>query len=169
MIKDTNQIHNEQYSNVIPMWRFALLCIVTFGFYELYWFYKNWKFFKEKENLNISPFWRATFFAIFFIYGLFKRIFILANKEGYTKRNSPGLLTFFWIVISIIAFIPQSYSLLAVFSFITIIPAVKSMNYYWAKKNPNLPTKSFSWWQIILIILGIIWVIFALIGMFVPA
>ena len=36
----------EQYSNAQAPWRLVLLSIITFGIYEIYWFYRNWKHLK---------------------------------------------------------------------------------------------------------------------------
>jgi len=45
---------------------------------------------------------------------------------------------------------------------------VKAMNFFWQQENPNLPQKEFTTWQIILIILGALFVILTIIGMLSP-
>ncbi len=72
---------SDKFSNIVSPSKFIVLSILSFGFYELIWIYRNWKFFKEKEKLDISPFWR-TVFAIFFIYSLFKKMLaiVMATK-----------------------------------------------------------------------------------------
>ncbi len=159
--------NNKEYSRVIPVWKFIFLTFVTFGIYEICWFYKNWKFFKEKDKLDISPFWRAIF-APFFIHGLFKKILELTKKEGYRESFSAGWLTSYWIIISYLWKLPDPYWLISFLSFLPLISPLQAMNFYWNKKKPNLPMKSFSWWQILLIILGILVFMLALIGTFMP-
>jgi hypothetical protein len=41
--------------------KFGVLCVCTMGFYELYWHYQNGACIKQRERLNIWPFWRAIF------------------------------------------------------------------------------------------------------------
>ena len=61
----TEQKKQKQFSKVVPTGKFILLSVITFGIYELVWFYRNWNLLKEDKGLKISPFWRA-FFAPFF-------------------------------------------------------------------------------------------------------
>ena len=37
----------------IPVWRLILMSILTSGIYEAYWIYKNWKFVKMRDGLEI--------------------------------------------------------------------------------------------------------------------
>lgn len=55
----------DNFSKVIPIWKFILLSVITFGIYELVWFYRNWKFLKNEQNLKITPFLRTIFSTIF--------------------------------------------------------------------------------------------------------
>ena len=145
---------NQKFSNVLPVWKFIFLVIITFGLYEVVWFYRTWKFFMEKDKLNISPFWRAIF-AIFFIYSLFKRILALAKKEGYKESYSPSNLTVVFILFAFSGYLPEPLNLISYLGFLPLIPALLTMNFYWKKKNPKLPAKTFYLWQIILIIMWI--------------
>ena len=45
----------------IPVPRLILLSIASCGLYEAYWIYKNWRYIKERDGLNIRPFWRGVF------------------------------------------------------------------------------------------------------------
>ncbi|MDP2396488.1 MAG: DUF4234 domain-containing protein [bacterium] len=66
MTQETPQnIQKENYSKVIPIWKFILLSVITFGIYELVWFYRNWKFLKSEQNLKITPLLRTIFASIF--------------------------------------------------------------------------------------------------------
>jgi len=85
----------------IPPKRFALFSILTFGIYEIYWFYKNWQAVKKAEGQNISPFWRAIF-AVFFCHGLFKKLLESAKAHGYKESYSPGWLATAYIVLLLV-------------------------------------------------------------------
>ena len=157
---------SQQYSNKISVGKFIFYSIISFGIYEIVWFYRNWKFFKEKENLNISPFWRAIF-AIFFINDLFKRMLKLSQEKGYKETYSSGWLTASWFILGILSRLPDPYWLICFFTFIPLLAPLNAMNYYW-DKDKKLPERTLKWWHILLIIFGVIWVILALVGTFIP-
>lgn len=168
-MEQENQQNNpkEKFSKVIPTWKFILLSIITFGIYELVWFYKNWKLLKEEKGLKISPFWRA-FFAPLFAGS------IAGHLQKYLKeKNSPcdysaTLIGISYFILKILCKLPDPYWLVSFFTFIPMLPLVNSMNSYWEKEEQNLLPKKFTWWQIILIILGIILLILSIIGTFMP-
>lgn len=78
----------EQFSKIIPIWKFILLSFTTYGLYELFWFYKNWKFLKEKDKLSISPFWR-TVFAPIFATSITEHIFEMIKDHEYKPQFPP--------------------------------------------------------------------------------
>ena len=69
----------------IPTGRLIAMSIVTLGFYSIYWNYRNWRFIKERDGLNIQPFWRGIF-SYFFIYSLLKAI----KNDPSTKNIAPA-------------------------------------------------------------------------------
>src|SRR5258708_1698326 len=42
----------------VSLLKLLVMSTVTLGLYDLYWFYKNWTFVKERTARDISPFWR---------------------------------------------------------------------------------------------------------------
>ncbi len=66
---------------VVSLKKFLLLYFGTFGFYQIYWFYKHWSEFKIYKNFNIRPFWRA-FFSIFYTHSLFSNF---DDHDGRSK------------------------------------------------------------------------------------
>ena len=50
---------------IISLNKFIFLSIISFGTYEIWWIYKAWKFFQQKEGLDIMPAARAIFSIIF--------------------------------------------------------------------------------------------------------
>lgn len=157
----------EQFSRILPIWKFILLSVITFGIYELYWFYKTWKFLKERNNLDISPFWRAVFSPLFAGSNA-EHVLKLANEKNYTEKYSPTVIGISYFVLSALSRLPVPYLLISYLTFLPMIPIVKAMNFYWQKEKPDLPLKNFSYWQIILIIFGVILFILVLIGAFMP-
>ncbi len=75
--------------------KFLTLYILSFGFYGLYWFYKNWTLQKNYMDKNIYPMWRAIF-SIFFTHSLFNRINKRAQQlEQKHTFNANALATLF--------------------------------------------------------------------------
>ena len=87
----------------IPGWRLVVLSILSFGTYEAYWIYKNWRYAKERDGLKISPFWRGMF-GILFCHGILKRIH--QDKEARAAvqpKFSPGALAAGFVVLALAA------------------------------------------------------------------
>ena len=157
----------EQFSKIVPIWKFIFLSVITAGIYESYWFYKTWEFLREKDKLDISPFWRAVFSPIFAVSNA-EHVLKLANRENYPEKYSPTIIGISFFILNALWRLPDPYWLISYFTFLPMIPIVKAMNFYWQKENPYSPLKNFSWWQIILIIFGGILLILVLIGVFIP-
>ena len=151
---------------VIPLWKFIFLSIITFRLYELYWFYKQWQFFQEKEKSPIYPFWRAVF-SLFFVYSLFKRIGESTKKGGYKESFSPGWSAFFWILLSLFWQASDSYWLISLFSSLTMLGPLRAMNYHWGKKQSSVSVNSFTGWEIVVVLCGfLIWVLLFVLWVF---
>ena len=70
--------------------KLIVLSVCTFGFYEFYWFYRNWCLIKEREDslsmrigfrsLNMWPFWRALF-SVLFCYSCFGNVLGFLQKK----------------------------------------------------------------------------------------
>jgi hypothetical protein len=147
---------NLKYSNEIPIWKFVFLSFVTFGIYDLCWMYKQWKFFKVKDDLKIRPLWRAIFGPIF-IFNLFDRIEKFTSEHGATTKYPYAVLALLWVVANtLVVELPDPYWLISMLSFVAFIQPVKAMNLYWNKTQQGLPYELVSWWEALLIILVVI-------------
>jgi uncharacterized membrane protein len=85
---------------VTSLKRLLLLSIFTAGFYQIYWFYKNWSAVKKATGANISPFWRAIF-SVFWAHSLFKQITKATAKRGSKRRYPVIILTIIYILATI--------------------------------------------------------------------
>jgi hypothetical protein len=165
---------NIEYSNQVPIWKFIFLSVITFGLYEVYWMYKQWKFFKNRNELKVRPLWRSIF-GPFFIHSLFVKVSKFAEDIAYDKKfgeNSASLLALLYVVLVFLQRLPDPLWLISMFTFLAFIEPVRVMNFYWAKSQPDLPLKLFRWWEILLIIplalFAIIAIIIMIIGPFLP-
>lgn len=54
--------------------KLLIMNVITFGLYQWYWWYRQWRAVRVSENSKIIPILR-TIFAVFFVYGLTRRVF----------------------------------------------------------------------------------------------
>lgn len=107
--------------------RFILMSVLSIGLYGIWWMYRTWQFFKERNNLDIMPAARA-FFAIFFLYGLFEKIQAYGRKNGLkTDYSSAGLFVLF-LILNLSGNLPEPFSFLSFFAFFALVPPFKAFN-----------------------------------------
>ena len=66
--KDSEQAGEQFYP--VPLTKYVLLGAATLGMYQVYWFWRQWRWVMRHEDAEIIPFWRA-FFGVFWLYPLF--------------------------------------------------------------------------------------------------
>src|SRR3954471_6941974 len=76
---------------ILSVKRFLLISFLSLSLYPVWWTYKVWRFFKEKENSDILPAVR-TVFGIFYYIPLFNKIQNFAKSCGYADSYSSVLL-----------------------------------------------------------------------------
>ena len=79
-------INNDSSKNIVSViapQEFAFLFILSFGMYSFCWMYRVWSYYRERNQLDISPFWRASF-SLFFIYSLVEKLENHARSIGST-------------------------------------------------------------------------------------
>jgi len=147
----------------VPTGKLILLCVLSFGLYELYWFYQNWKAVKIQEEKKLSPFWRAVF-SVFYCYSLFKRILISAGANGFKTKATPTTLTVGYIFFVMLNRLPDPLWCLSFLTFVPIILACNAIRFNNAKINTEIKESSnLSGMEIFLLIFGLlIWGVTAL-------
>jgi len=146
--------------NKISVTKFIILTVVTLGLYEIWWIYKSWCFFGDKERSDIMPALR-TVFSIIFLIPLFNKILKLAKGNGYKHDYVSAFLFVGYVIASFIAMLPDPFWLLTLFSFIFLIPPFKALNYAmdYCPEFRITEQESFSGRQIFLLIAGgICWI-----------
>ncbi len=147
----------------IPTGRLIVLSIVSLSLYEAYWIYKNWRYIKERDNLDIRPFWRGVF-GVFFCHSLLRRIH--EDTEARTIQVptfSPGSLATGWVVLIFLANILSrapglTLTIMSAFipSFLCLAPVQKYVNEVTKKRNPNEPYYGWSAGHVVCLVWGII-------------
>lgn len=159
--------------------KLVILSICTFGIYEIYWFYRQWKAIKKQTGKNISPFWRA-WFAFFTCPGLFTRVLESAKDKGFEASSTPGGLIASYMGLVVFANITSQIDfgyawldlLLWFIGFLTVLPLVsaqRAMHYYNTQIDPQyVPNGKFSVWAIILCFIGGVLLLLSFVGFLVP-
>lgn len=151
--------------NKLNVNKFIILSIVTLGLYELWWIFKSWRFFQDKEKSNILPAMR-TVFSIFYLIPLFNKILNLAKNNGY-KHSYVSLFLFVGIILaSFLALLPTPFFLAALVSVVFLIPPFKALNFAvgCCEGFTVINQNKFSKRQIFLLIIGVILWILVIIG-----
>lgn len=87
---------------VVSVSKLGRLFVLTFGFYGIYWFYKNWTLQKKHETKAISPVWRSIF-SIFFVISLFQRIANSLTLKSINHQFNANSMAIAFIVINILS------------------------------------------------------------------
>jgi len=134
--------------------KFAVMSLTTCGLYELFWFHKNWKIIRERDRLDISPFWRAVF-APLWSFSLGERFAKQASANDVVISLPVVPLGIMYLVVSALWRLPEPYWLLSLLSFVPIMPfdfAARGLNGNGQLAEPLYGR--YSGWNIAWLILG---------------
>jgi hypothetical protein len=156
----------------IPISRLILMSIVSFSVYEAYWIYKNWRYVKERDNLNIRPFWRG-WFGIFYCHSLLRRIHGDTEARSVQMPSfSPGGLATGWVVLLIFANLLSrapsiAATIISVFipSFLCLVPVQNYINAVTQRRNPGQSYHRWSSGHVVCLVFGLIIWTLLLIGL----
>lgn len=127
--------------------KLVVLTLCTLSLYQYYWLYKNWKLVRERDNSDISPFWR-TFFSIFYCYQLFDLI-RRHRPDLPSAKLAAGPLAAAWIIATLLFNLPDPYWLLGFPGLLFLLPvqqAVNSLNQAVAPAHdPNARFGAWNW------------------------
>lgn len=146
--------------------KFVVLSVCTVGLYDLYWSYRNWQRIAKRTTTPISPFWRA-FFAALWSYELFKAIRTEAAQRGILADWSPGLLAVLFFALTASWRLPGAWWFIGFLSFAPMVPVAQTIEALneavIAAESPN---RAYTGANILIIVLGTIFVSLAVIGTF---
>jgi hypothetical protein len=145
--------------------KFVLLSILTFGLYEIWWIYKSWRYFNERQNLGINSAIRTVFSGIYLI-PLMNRIKRNSKDLNINVGYSSIFLFTGYLIFEIIGAVSDEFWLVSVFSFLFLLKPYATLQKSLIKDSEeNIRTKNrFNTRQKFLIVIGIIcWVFFILV------
>lgn len=171
--KKTNNALQVSPQSAMPIYfavsksKLIVMSLCTFGIYEIYWFYKNWKLIKERNGKNIRPFWRSIF-AVFFCHSLFKSIRDSGDSHGFGSDINPGWLAVGYLGLSVTWRLPDPFWLVSMLTFLPLLPAQELINNIHSKIAPSANRNDrFSGKNIAVVILGGMLGLLALLGTFI--
>ena len=171
-IIDQDIVQNEspvEEQTIISLNKFVFLSIITFGLYDVWWTYKAWRFFKQKDNLDIMPAIR-TLLALFFLYSLFNNILNYAKEKGYEQSYSPTFAFVGVLAFNMMGRLPDPYWMISTLTFLFMIGPFNALNY--AKQNADdinvKIQKGFNPRQIVLIVISLLFWGLVIIGLMMP-
>ena len=154
----TNINEKNDYSNIVPIWKFVLLSLLSFNFYPYYWFYKKWIFVKQNTNISINPLLRTVAILVpilnfVLIYSLFNKINSFADEDN--KISVPPLLIAV-IFFGCLGLLNRPYQLFTIFSFLPLIFLQKIINEYFKyNKHTVMENNNFNWIEYLCLVAGL--------------
>lgn len=119
---DPNQPVDPPRYEPVAVGKFIVLNLATFTVYTLVWFYRNWRYIKERDQSNMLPFFRAVFAPLWY----FALIRDLRAQEGAFLSQT---LAVGYLVLNVGSYrLPDPYWIVGLLAFLTVLPAVAAVN-----------------------------------------
>ena len=142
------------YAISIP--KLIILSIATFGLFDFYWFYKQFKSFNVVRNWDINPWWRAFFCGVT-AFTLFREVEHAEKEIDSNKVLHTSVLAIVFFVIAALYRLPDPYWLLALLAFVPLMPVQNAINFYWDRTlGDNVVKSKFGGWNYVVAIVGLV-------------
>lgn len=149
---NSNETQTLKYFETTPL-KFFLMSTCTFGLYELYWSYKNWKYIKQRDDSKILPVVRAIFYTLMF----YTILTDISDKHGtkYLKNSFiKGSLAISLLILGALWKLPDPYWFLTYLTFLPMLPAVYAITEINSDVTAQHPAKKHSIWNFVAYIAG---------------
>ena len=87
---------------VVAPGKFLTLTVLTLGLYLVYWFYRQWRMIKERDESNIWPVPRGLFY-VFFTHSLYSDINERLEQDGVRFQWSPGISATLVVILTVLS------------------------------------------------------------------
>jgi hypothetical protein len=109
----------------VSLVRLFILAIATGGLYQIYWFYRNWKYIKDRDSSVIMPFWRALFLPFWFY--AFYRDLKRDSRERFGAVLLPAapwaiLLLLLWIGMDVMSIWEGVFEFASLLNVVCLLP-----------------------------------------------
>ncbi len=106
--------------------KLTILSLATFGLYEVFWFYQNWKRVRDRTGRTLSPFWRAIFSPIF-VFPLARTVASTTTSLNLRPGLTPGLVAAAYLGLTFLACLPDPWWLVSLFTFVPLLAVAREI------------------------------------------
>jgi hypothetical protein len=153
-VADTSSGRSEPVFFAVGLLKLVLMSVVCLGFYQLYWFYRNWRAADGPNSTAFGGFIQALFYPVL-AYFLFRRIEVERRKQGVGRPLAPGPLAAALFVLTVLWRLPDPYWLVAIFAFAPIVPVQGAVNALNQKLAPDADeTRRLGPWNVLALLAG---------------
>jgi hypothetical protein len=158
----------KRYFFDVSVFKLIVMSMVTLSFYQIYWFYQNWRLAKDRGE-DVIPLARAIF-SVFFAYPLFKEVRHIGRSVSLTVASGAGGLALLYFFLQAAWRLPSPLFLLG---FASVLPLAIVQNdiakiHRALGLDPNI-NRRFTWKNIVVVLVGGLFLLLALLGLFLPA
>ena len=149
--------------------KLLVMFVCTFGLYQYYWFYQNWKLEQARSRKKMIPFWRAVF-AVGWAQPLFDRIARRAQDEGLRPGFSASPMGGLFAVLTLLVKLPDPYWLVTLLTIVPVLYVHRTATAINRKAAPDAPVNAkLSGLNILGVVIGGLLLLVVLLGTFLPA
>lgn len=148
-------------SNARSVRHFVMLTLLSFGLYEFYWFYRNWRDLSEIDRSGeperetyeqeeedgtgvldaFGPGWRTAgliipFLNMALVYDQLKNIRVSMEKAGLAPIFAPAPTAIAFFALAIVANL-TGFWILSLFTVFPLVPVQVALNEYWKTVQPG--------------------------------
>lgn len=165
-VADADTASGEAIFFPVGLLKLSLMSVVTLGIYQIYWFYKNWKYVQTLGDSVNAPI-RALFYTLT-SYWLFKRIRQQAANAQLGGHLQAGFLAVMLLLVGSLWRLPDPWWIFGLGAFLPLLPVQATVNELNRKLAPQADANSrFGGWNIVALIAGGILVLAAIVGAFI--
>lgn len=158
--RDASATPAPYYAVSLP--KLALLSLGSFGLYNFWWFYQQWRAVQASRDEAIRPGWRAVW-AVVYCYPLFQCIQHDVWGAGGRMRPGAPLLTISFVGLLMLHILPGGYGLSAVLAVVPLLVVQQSINELCMTVAPAVqPDRHFDMRASVLVLVGTVgWMVVA--------
>jgi hypothetical protein len=151
----------------VSVLKLVLMSTVTLTFYQVYWFYRNWRLAKERGE-DVWPLPRAIF-AVFFAYSLFQDVRHTGRSVSLSAAANASGLAWLYFFFQITWRLPDPFWLIGLASVLPLALVQRDIARVHRALgfDPGVNDR-FSWKNILGIVVGSLVILLIIAGMFLP-
>lgn len=146
--------------------KLATMTLVTFGIYEMYWFYQNWKSVQRLTGEKLNAPVRAFFYPVT-SYSMFRRIQEQGRRLQVDVGIRAGALAISVFGLTVLWRLPDPYWLVSLLTFLPLLSVQSEVNKINRRVAPDADrNERLRAWNVVAVVVGgLIWAL-AIVGAF---